>query len=532
LILAVGAWLVINQQSTPGIIIAGSILGARALAPVDLAIANRRGFVAARQSWQRLSKLLAYLPRQSDPMPLKPPSRSLVVQNTAVTPPGQQKIVCQDVNFTLVAGKALGVIGPTASGKSSLARMLVGVWRPVRGTVRLDGATLDQWSSEALGRYVGYIPQDVESFDGTVAQNIARFEDPPDPDAVIAAAQAAGVHDLITGLPEGYETVVGDHGSALSAGQAQRVALARALYRDPFLVVLDEPNSNLDAEGDEALARAGRDHCGGRAQAKRDRRCRLHSGHGQPPATTIRPEGRSPQPCHATKSGPADLEGCPAGRNRVIGARKSGLFRTIGVFNSIGRLIRAMLPWRLGEPDSDARVSIRRHILVGTILVAALVLGLGGWAATAQISGALIAQGSIVVDSNVKKVQHPTGGVVGELFVRDGDHVKAGDILLRLDETVTRANLAIVTKGLTELYARKARLAAERDGADSVAVPPELARHLDDPDVKDALASERKLFDLRRKDRLGQKQQLRERITQLQQQIAGRGRPTTSFGSP
>jgi HlyD family secretion protein len=144
----------------------------------------------------------------------------------------------------------------------------------------------------------------------------------------------------------------------------------------------------------------------------------------------------------------------------------------------------------------------------------------------------LIAQGSIVVDSNVKKVQHPTGGVVGELFVRDGDHVKAGDILLRLDETVTRANLAIVTKGLTELYARKARLAAERDGADSVAVPPELARHLDDPDVKDALASERKLFDLRRKDRLGQKQQLRERITQLQQQIAGRGRPTTSFGSP
>ncbi|MGC2081685.1 MAG: HlyD family type I secretion periplasmic adaptor subunit [Xanthobacteraceae bacterium] len=182
-----------------------------------------------------------------------------------------------------------------------------------------------------------------------------------------------------------------------------------------------------------------------------------------------------------------------------------------------------MLPWSLGESgaDSDARLSIRRHILVGTILVAALVLGLGGWAATAQISGALIAQGSIVVDSNVKKVQHPTGGVVGELFVRDGDHVKAGDVLLRLDETVTRANLAIVTKGLTELYARKARLAAERDGADSVAVPPELAGHLNDPDVKDALASERKLFELRRQDRLGQKQQLRERIAQLQEQITG-----------
>jgi ATP-binding cassette subfamily C protein len=255
-ILAVGAWLVINAQSTPGIIIAGSILGARALAPVDLAIANWRGFVAARQSWHRLSRLLGHLPPRSEPMPLKPPSHTLVVQNGAVVPPGQQKIVCQDINFTLAAGKALGVIGPTASGKSSLARLLVGVWAAARGTVRLDGATLDQWSPEALGRHIGYVPQDVELFNGTVAQNISRFDDPPDPDAVIAAAQAAGVHDLIINLPEGYETVVGDHGSALSAGQAQRVALARALYRDPFLVVLDEPNSNLDAEGDEALTRA------------------------------------------------------------------------------------------------------------------------------------------------------------------------------------------------------------------------------------------------------------------------------------
>jgi PrtD family type I secretion system ABC transporter len=255
-ILAVGAALVINQMSTPGIIIAGSILGGRALAPVDLAIANWRGFMAARQSWQRLSKLLGHLPPVVAPMPLKPPARTLVVQNAAVAPPGAQKITASEINFTLTAGKALGVIGPTASGKSSLARMLVGVWTPARGTVRLDGATLDQWSPESLGRHIGYVPQDVELFNGTVVQNIARFEDPPDADAVIAAAQAAGVHDLIINLPDGYETVVGDHGGALSAGQAQRIALARALYRDPFLVVLDEPNSNLDAEGDEALTRA------------------------------------------------------------------------------------------------------------------------------------------------------------------------------------------------------------------------------------------------------------------------------------
>ncbi len=254
--LAVGAWLVINQQTTAGIIIAGSILGGRALAPVDLAIANWRGFVGARQSWQRLSRLLAHLPAQEVPMALKAPARSLAVQNAAAAPPGYQKIVCQDVNFTLAAGKALGIIGPTASGKSSLARMLVGVWMPTRGMVRLDGATLDQWAPEMLGRHIGYLPQDVELFSGTVAQNIARFEDPPDADAVIAAANAAGVHDLIINLPEGYETNVGDNGSALSAGQAQRIALARALYRDPFLVVLDEPNSNLDAEGDEALTKA------------------------------------------------------------------------------------------------------------------------------------------------------------------------------------------------------------------------------------------------------------------------------------
>lgn len=207
----------------------------------------------------------------------------------------------------------------------------------------------------------------------------------------------------------------------------------------------------------------------------------------------------------------------------MIAKLSADLYRASGAFSTKARKITAALPWGLGEsgPSTNAGKSIRRHIVAGSILVAMLVIGLGGWASTAQISGALIAQGSITVDSNVKKVQHPTGGVVGELFVRDGDHVKAGDILLRLDETVTRANLAIVNKGLIELYARKARLAAERDGVDTMAVPRELADRLNEPDVKEALGSERKLFDLRRQDRLGQKQQLRERITQLQEQISG-----------
>jgi HlyD family secretion protein len=170
---------------------------------------------------------------------------------------------------------------------------------------------------------------------------------------------------------------------------------------------------------------------------------------------------------------------------------------------------------------SSAQVSIRRHVTAGIVIVIFLAVGLGGWASTAQIAGAIIAQGSIVVDSNVKKVQHPTGGVVGELRVRDGDRVRAGDILVRLDETVTRANLAIVTKGLTELYARQARLGAERDGADTVPMPKELADRANNPDVKEAMASERRLFELRRNTRLGKKDQLQQRVKQLQEQIVG-----------
>src|ERR1700674_4391936 len=255
-VLGVGAYLVILEQASAGIIIAGSILAARALAPVDLAIANWKGFVAARQSWARLSKLLTLLPAEQAPMQLLDPSKTLTVENVSVTAPQQQKLIVQDVSFTLRRGNGLGIIGPSASGKSSLVRALVGRWRPVRGRVSLDGAALDQWAPEALGRHVGYLPQDVELLAGTVAENISRFEPNADSRAIIAASQAAGVHELILNLPDGYDTPIGEQGAALSAGQRQRVALARALYRDPFLVVLDEPSSNLDAVGEEALTQA------------------------------------------------------------------------------------------------------------------------------------------------------------------------------------------------------------------------------------------------------------------------------------
>ncbi len=255
-VLAVGAYLVIHQEASAGIIIAASILSARALAPVDLAIANWKGFVAARQSWQRLNKLLTLSPSRSAPMQLQAPIHRLTVETVSGSPPGVPKIVVQDITFELEAGQGLGIIGPSGSGKSSLVRLLVGVWQPVRGNVRLDGAALDQWSPDALGRHIGYLPQDVELLAGTVAENIARFEPEADTEAVIAAAKAVGVHDLIVRLPAGYDTPIGEQGSALSAGQAQRIALARAVYREPFLVVLDEPNSNLDSEGEEALTQA------------------------------------------------------------------------------------------------------------------------------------------------------------------------------------------------------------------------------------------------------------------------------------
>ncbi len=257
-VLAVGAYLVIYQEATAGIIIAGSILSARALAPVDLAIAHWRGFVAARQSWHRLNRLLETLPAQAPPTLLQSPSKRLSVESVSLAPPGDQKVIVTDVTFVLEAGNGLGIIGPSGSGKSSLVRALVGVWQPFRGKVRLDGAALDQWSSDVLGRHVGYLPQDVELFAGSVAQNICRFDPDASSEAIIAAAKEAGVHEMIIKMREGYDTQIGEQGTALSAGQAQRVALARALYGDPFLIVLDEPNSNLDTEGDAALTRAVR----------------------------------------------------------------------------------------------------------------------------------------------------------------------------------------------------------------------------------------------------------------------------------
>ena len=255
-VLGLGAYLAIRGEVTAGTMVAASILVSRGLAPIELAIANWRGLIVARRAAAGLEKLLEMVPPERAPLALPSPCRSLDVEGISVAAPGLTDPVLRDVSFRLEAGSGLGVIGPAAAGKTTLARALVGAWSPQRGVIRLDGAALDQWLPDALGCHIGYLPQSIELFAGTIAENIARLDPAATGDLIIAAARAAGVHEMILRLPKGYETAVGDQGARLSAGQRQRVALARALYGDPFLVVLDEPNSNLDSEGDTALTQA------------------------------------------------------------------------------------------------------------------------------------------------------------------------------------------------------------------------------------------------------------------------------------
>jgi len=255
-LLGIGAYLTIKGEMTAGAIIACSIAASRALAPIEVAIANWRGLVGARKACARLDAVLANLPRPGEPLLLPAPGKSLQVEGLSVAVPGTQTAILGGVGFEVAAGTVVAVIGPSAAGKSTLARALTGVWPLARGAVRLDGAALGSWSREELGRHIGYLPQDVQLFDGTITENIARFEERPDSQRVIAASKAADVHAMVLRLPNGYETRIGEGGATLSAGQRQRIALARALYGDPFLVVLDEPNSNLDAEGEQALIEA------------------------------------------------------------------------------------------------------------------------------------------------------------------------------------------------------------------------------------------------------------------------------------
>ena len=256
--LAVGAYLVVDQQASPGIMMASSIILGRALAPVELLVGSWRTLVELRGAWERLSKLLAATPHAAEGLELPAPRGAVSVERLVFGLRANERPILRGLSFAVEAGESLGLVGPSAAGKSTLARLVVGVWMPSSGHVRLDGADISTWPRERLGPHIGYLPQDVELFSGSVAENIARLGE-PDSAAVIRAAQRAGVHELVLRLPKGYDSEVGEGGAALSPGQRQRIGLARALYGEPRLVVLDEPNANLDTEGDEALMRALKD---------------------------------------------------------------------------------------------------------------------------------------------------------------------------------------------------------------------------------------------------------------------------------
>lgn len=255
-VLGLGAYLTILGELSSGAIIAASVSSARALAPIDMAIGNWKHVLAARGAFSRLKETVATLAAVEDPMPLPAPGASLRVEGVTVAAPGSGRVLLSDITMELKAGEALGIIGPSGGGKTTLVKALTGVVPILRGSVRLDGAELTQWSDEALGPHIGYLPQDVSMLDASIEENISRFATTTDSAAVVAAALAAGVHEMILRLPEGYRTRVGASGMGLSGGQRQRIGLARALYGNPFLVVLDEPNSNLDSEGDIALTEA------------------------------------------------------------------------------------------------------------------------------------------------------------------------------------------------------------------------------------------------------------------------------------
>lgn len=251
--LALGAYLVLQNQLTPGAMIAGSILMGRALAPIEMAIGQWPLVTRAGQGWFNLSRLLEIVPEEIARTPLPRPAALLVAENLTAVPPGESQASLKMVSFRVEPGTALGVIGPSAAGKSSLARVICGIWRPASGKIRLDGAALDNYDPDVLGGYIGYLPQTVTLFDATIAENIARMSETPDSAAVVDAAKRAGAHEMILQQPQGYDTPIGNFGGRLSGGQRQRLGLARALYGDPLILVLDEPNSNLDSVGSEAL---------------------------------------------------------------------------------------------------------------------------------------------------------------------------------------------------------------------------------------------------------------------------------------
>jgi ABC-type multidrug transport system ATPase subunit len=506
-ILGAGAYLAIAHEISAGMMIAASIIIGRALQPIEVTVGNWKGFLAARESLARMKKLFQAAGEEPSRMPLPRPNGIMSVENLVAAPPGGGRAVLKSVSFALAAGETLGVVGPSAAGKSSLARVLVGVWRSAGGAVRLDGFELSHWNPHELGRHIGYLPQDVELFAGSVAENIARFG-AVDKDAVISAAELAGCHELIQNLPDGYNTNIGEAGQILSGGQRQRIALARCLYGDPSLVVLDEPNANLDSVGEEALVQAIlRLKAAGvtvvlithkvNILSILDRILLMGDGMAQVygPRDAVLRRLTSPKVVRTDGALP---------HSRTPRTARAGLARYDG------------FPWPHGR-----RRALVAHRGAGYALIGFTFGGLGLWAMVAKIDRAVAAPGVVSLETNRKTVQHYEGGRVREILVKEGQAVEQGAVLFRLENIEAKANFETIRHDLDAYLATEARLVAERDQKPEIAWPAELAERSADASVAQALNDETAEFNKSLASLKNQIEVMESRIRQIGDEING-----------
>jgi PrtD family type I secretion system ABC transporter len=520
LMLALGAWLVISGEASAGVMIATTTLLGRALAPVEQVVGSWRILAEGRAAFRRLGELLRSADAEPQRMALPAPSGRLLAHNLLFRAPQGERMLLAGVSLQLEAGESLAIIGASGAGKSTLVRVLSGVWKPSAGTVRLDQADLAQWPRDELGPWLGYVPQDVELFPGTVAENIARLGE-VDAEQVVRAAKRAQAHELILALPEGYDTVVDAHSAVISPGQRQRIALARALYGDPKLVILDEPNSNLDGAGEAALAEALKALRGQVTVVVVTHRSTLiqhvdkvlvldaarPSITGRPPKSCARCSRRPRRRRWRAGRDDAGARG-PCARARQRGARGEGL-----VSAAVLPSVAADAP--LAQQLADARRLARR----GALVLAVGVLPVAAWLAMAPLSTAVVASSFVKVDLDRRVVQHAEGGTVREVKVRDGQHVEQGEALLVLDDVAVDADMNRLDYRVAVERASLARLEAEQLSAAALRFPDDVvAAAGSDPRVAEQLVKERALFGARRDALVGQSALLRAQQAKVAQE--------------
>ncbi|MCR6631658.1 MAG: type I secretion system permease/ATPase [Magnetospirillum sp.] len=511
-IIAAGVVLVLDRSASPGSLVASSILLGRALQPFEQLIDGWRQWVFAIAAWKRVGELFTTSANRRQEMVLPAPSGRLLVDGLGFLPPGAEKPVLKGVSFSLEPGEVLGVVGPSGSGKSSLSRLLVGVWEPTAGGIYLDGHNVFLWNRDDFGQYVGYLPQSVSLLDGTVRENIGRMRD-ADPRDVVAAAKLADVHDLIGRLPRGYDTPVGEGGFALSGGQRQRIALARALFGNPRLLVLDEPNSNLDSTGEHALVEA-------MVAAKRAGTTVIVAAH-RPAVMSMVDKLLVLRDGMVEQFGPVDevmpsitggVTPCPATLRPASARDRLRHERTPH------RSLSCRLPSRAIAIEDD-EPSLRRPIFAGLATVAVAFGGFAAWMFLAPVDSAAVAPGTVIVDTHRKTIQHLEGGIVREVRVKDGDTVSAGQPLVVLDRTQADAALGQVQSQYWSALAKLARLRAEQRG-EALAFPDELTARATDPAVTETMHAEETLFHSRAETHTAQLAIRKRQIEQKSEEIS------------